>query len=231
MEVMFYNTMLNFSAESKSVYDGLINCIELAQRDNNVIAYIRTQFDTRYDVMPKNGVPFSLTVILDRSQLRRYFEGKVIRLIPSESMHVSPTKLVEKDVLRKIADKIGSAVEQYGCKVVYRNGEVKADISIFIALLHESEDFTGYKVTYSSSELERAAMEIYHGLELKLPLDGRGYVYEEKEKGLRGVVNVYLGNINNRLDDAHLRSTDYIEKVIEGFFYGLLTFFKMQVNC
>ncbi|SHF56264.1 hypothetical protein SAMN02746089_02163 [Caldanaerobius fijiensis DSM 17918] len=192
--VFFYNSQLNFSDEIRGVYDGLISYIKIAQVGNGVLAEIFTELETRYEVAIGDSVPFSLVVSLDRTPLMRFFNGKTVRLIPSSEMYLSPTKLVEKVVMEKISGKIGNLIKQYGCRVINRDDDTKADVSIYLGLLHEAKNFSGYCIMYDSYDCERAALDIYKGLKQKLPLDDHGCIYNEKiNEVLKGVVSVIQG--------------------------------------
>lgn len=231
IRVFFFRSKLNFVDETRNVYDGLINYINIKQLDGDVMADIFTQFDSRYDVITGNLIPFTLTISLDRTPLMEFFQGRWIRIISSKEIHMSPTKLVEKVVMEKIANRIRNLLKQYGCGVATESDVIKADLNIYMALLHEDVDFSGYCVRYDCVECQKGAEEIYKGLKQKLPLDDHGCVYKDSERGEpKGFIKVYLGNINNRIDDAHLRSTDYIDKAIEGIFNGLLAYFKGSLD-
>lgn len=245
-----FGAVANMPEGAIDINDGLVRQVSLAQTGPDTpVVEIYLEHPAEYKVEVAEGIPVRTTVTLERSCLRKIFQGKVVVIDPGHGGDdwggKGPVNLLEKNVVMPVAGNLKKLFEQVGARTVLTRTldenisledrikvamNEKADLFISIhTYSHQNCKVGGAAVLYgpSSPESRVIADLVREGLIKKLKLNDRGIGESPNYAALDGLpaIEVEVVTITNWVEEGLLRSPTVHKKAAEGIFNGVKNYF------
>ncbi|HHX23349.1 MAG TPA: N-acetylmuramoyl-L-alanine amidase [Thermoanaerobacterales bacterium] len=254
--VIFLDARLLMAPDIIWVYDGIVNKIEVKQKEDKTLVYAYLAYPSSYSTTLDQGMPVKLKMFFDRSFIKNLLKDKVIVIDPGHGGKdvgfLGYINLLEKNVVLDIAHYLKRGLNNHGAHAVItreRDISIGFDQRIQVATLLEADMFislhtnwdldkriNGAKGTYKGVGAQFLCSSIIEEIGKKLRLSNLGIKRNEIQNFLPRnhhinsipYVNIEVCTISNPVEEGWLRSPVFKERMAIAIINGIVRYLSQH---